>query len=75
MAREHINPMQWHQAMGVARQVSARIFRDGGSAGDALAVFGLAVNADRGLDWSHAVEAIAEALCSQHVGQQMQRAA
>jgi len=74
MSREHINPMQWHQAMGVARQVSARIFRDGGSAADALAAFGLKSEAGE-LDWSRAVEAIAEALCAQHAAPQMRRAA
>ena len=74
MSREHINPMQWHQAMGVARQVSARIFRDGGSAADALAAFGLQSNTNE-LDWSRAVEAIAESLCSQRVAPQMRRAA
>ncbi len=75
MSREHINPMQWHQAIGVARQVSARIFRDGGNAADALGAFGLSASADAGQDWSRAVEAIAEALCSQNAGQHMRRAA
>ena len=74
MIPDHINPMQWHQAMGVARQVSARIFRDGGSAADALAAFGLQSNTNE-LDWSRAVEAIAESLCSQRVAPQMRRAA
>lgn len=75
MSREHINPMQWHQAMGVARQVSARFFRDGGSAADALKAFGLTVEKDSELDWSRAVEAIAESLCSQQAGAQLRRAA
>lgn len=68
MSREHINPMQWHQAMGVARQVSARIFRDGGSAAEALAAFGITASADQPQDWSRAVEVIAEALCAQGHG-------
>lgn len=30
MTREqHINPVQWHQAVGYARQACARFFRDG----------------------------------------------
>jgi hypothetical protein len=62
MSREHINPMQWNQAMGVARQVSARIFRDGGSAADALAAFGVTAT-EQDTDWSRAVETIAETLC------------
>lgn len=75
MSREHINPMQWHQAMGVARQVSARIFRDGGSAADALAAFGITAGAESE-DWSRAVEVIAETLCAQgHGRQQIKRAA
>lgn len=55
---EHINPLQWHQSMGVARQACARIFRDGGSAADALTAFGM--NNDGIEDWSKAVEMIAE---------------
>ena len=31
MSPHHINPLQWHQAVGVARQSCARFFRDGGS--------------------------------------------
>ncbi len=76
MSREHINPMQWHQAMGVARQVSARIFRDGGSAAEALAAFGITASADQSPDWSRAVEVIAESLCGQgQVRPAMKRAA
>lgn len=75
MSREHINPMQWHQSLGVARQVSARIFRDGGNAADAMRAFGLTPSAEDAQDWSRTVEAIAEALCIQHAGQQVRRAA
>ena len=39
MNRDHINPMQWHQAVGFARQSCARIFRDGGKPQDALSAF------------------------------------
>jgi hypothetical protein len=60
-APDHINPFQWHQAMGVARQACARIFRDGGRPADALAAFGLKDAVSK--DWSKTVEAIAEALC------------
>ena len=41
MTRDHINPLQWHQSLGYARQVAARIFRDGGSPLDAMKAFGL----------------------------------
>ncbi len=63
MTPEHINPLQWHQALGVARQSCARFFRDGGTPVDAMRAFGLTAAAG-GSDWSHAVEAIAEALCA-----------
>jgi hypothetical protein len=64
-APDHINPFQWHQAIGVARQACARIFRDGGRPADALAAFGLKDGASK--DWSKTVEAIAEALCREPV--------
>lgn len=56
----HINPIEWHQSMGLARQACARIFRDGGTPSDALAAFGVAPGGD--VDWSRAVDIIAEAL-------------
>jgi hypothetical protein len=62
MIQAHINPVQWNQAQGVARQSCARIFRDGGTPTDALQAFGLrgaAVDAH----WSKAVDLIAEKLC------------
>jgi hypothetical protein len=64
MNRSHINPMQWHSAVGLARQICARIFRDGGTPADAMIAFGLtAVQSAEGLSWSKAVDAIAERLC------------
>jgi len=65
MSHDHINPLQWHQAIGYARQSCARIFRDGGTPADALAAFGFAGSVDEITDWSKTVEVIAEALCSQ----------
>lgn len=59
--RQH-NPVQWQQSLSYARQACARVFRDGGAPGDALATFGL--SAVEATDWSTAVEAIAEALCA-----------
>lgn len=61
------DPAQWHQAVGVARQACARIFRDGGSAGDAVRTFGLAGPAAEKVDWSRAVTVIAESLCRPHL--------
>ena len=41
MSPHHINPAQWQQAMGYARQACARIFRDGGTPAEACRAFGL----------------------------------
>ena len=66
MNRDHINPMQWHQAVGFARQSCARIFRDGGTPAEAIRVFGLNA-ADPAADWSIAVDRIAQSLCASTV--------
>jgi hypothetical protein len=58
----HLNPMQWHQALAVSRQTCARVFRDGGSPAEALASFGL-TGPDE-LNWDRAVDLIAEELCA-----------
>lgn len=61
-APAHIDPLHWHQSLGVARQACARIFRDGGSPAEAVEAFG--VKLESPCDWSKAVEAIAEALAA-----------
>ena len=63
MSPRYINPVQWQQSIGYARQACARLFRDGSTPADALAAFGLP-RADLTLDWSTAVERIAHALCA-----------
>lgn len=63
MNRDHINPMQWNQAVGFARQSCARIFRDGGTPADALAAFGITSSSNA--DWVKAVDLVAEALCAE----------
>ena len=35
MSPRHINSVQWQQAIGYARQVCARMFRDGGTPAEA----------------------------------------
>lgn len=55
---------QWHQAVGVARKACARIFRDGGTAADAVRTFGLDASAAGYADWSRAVTLIADSLCA-----------
>ncbi len=59
----NISPVQWDQALGLARQSCARIFRDGGSPPDALGLFGLEPRS-RGENWDHAIASIAQSLCS-----------
>ena len=63
MLPRHINTVQWHQATGYARQACARIFRDGGTPAEALSAFGLSTAATE-LDWSIAVDRIAQVLCA-----------
>ncbi len=58
----NVDPAHWHQSVGYARQACARVFRDGGSPAEAIATFGAKV--DGRLDWSRAVEVIAEVMCA-----------
>ena len=64
MASNPYNPVQWQQALGYSRQSCARVFRDGGTASDALAAFGIDADGISQNDWSRAVDLIASALCS-----------
>jgi hypothetical protein len=61
---DFVNPVQWQQAQGVARQTCARFFRDGGTPEDALEAFGLSADETAAIDWSRAVDAIAQTLCT-----------
>jgi hypothetical protein len=63
MFPRHVNPLQWSQAIGYARQACARIFRDGGGPAEALGAFGLSAPTAEA-DWSIAVDRIAQALCA-----------
>lgn len=66
LAPEHMNLFQWHEAQGIARQVCARIFRDGGSPADAMATLGVRQPGPaKVLDWAKAVELAAEHFCRQ----------
>lgn len=64
MKPKHIDTLQWSQALAIARQSCARVFRDGGVPADALKAFGLKSDAVPAADWNRAVEAIAEVLCA-----------
>jgi hypothetical protein len=63
MTPRYINPVQWQQVTGYARQACARIFRDGGTPADASRAFGLAAD-QAAADWSIAVDRIAQSLCA-----------
>ncbi len=63
MTPHHIHPVQWQQSLGVARQVCARVFRDGGTPAEALKTFDVS-GFDNVDDWSKAVDRIAEKLCA-----------
>lgn len=63
-APAHINPSQWAQAIGYARQAGARVFRDGGSAVDAVRAFGVKADLQPN-DWARAIALIAEVMCHQ----------
>jgi hypothetical protein len=58
MTPHNVNPVQWQQNVGLARQACARIFRDGGSPADALSAFGLDA-ASAPSDWSVIVDRVA----------------
>lgn len=61
---QHINPLQWNEAVAIARQGCARVFRNGGAPKDALASFGLLPDAAAPkADWAKTVEMIAGTLC------------
>lgn len=71
MTPHHVNPAQWQQNVGFAREACAQIFRDGGSPADAMKAFGL----DAGgavLDWSIVVDRVAQSLAQ---SRQMKKAA
>jgi hypothetical protein len=59
-APTHLNPIQWNQSLGLARQICARVFRDGGTPTQALEVAGVSPRANA--SWDKAVELIAESL-------------
>jgi hypothetical protein len=62
---DYVSPIQWQQAIAVSRQECARIFRDGGMPGDALAAFGM--KADDAITWERAVDQIAAEICARPV--------
>jgi hypothetical protein len=74
MTPNHVNPVQWQQSVGYARNVCARVFRDGGRPADALAAFGLAAS-DAPHDWSVVVDRIAMQMARQGAAPTVRKAA
>jgi hypothetical protein len=62
-APRHVDPLQWQQAVGFSRQACARVFRDGGSARDAVRAFAVDAPGLGTADWARAVDLVAAALC------------
>ncbi len=58
MTPNNVNPVQWQQTLGYARNICARVFRDGGKPADALAAFGIPT-IDAPKDWATVVDRIA----------------
>lgn len=69
----HVNPILWQQSLGLARHISARVFRDGGRAADALAAVGLP--SPDNVTWDKAVELIATGLSQSRASPRRQAAA
>jgi hypothetical protein len=59
----NVNPVQWTEAIGHARQTCARIYRGGGNPLEAMRFFGLSTKTVRVSDWDQAIERIAWSLC------------
>lgn len=62
MTMQYQNSFEWDHAQSVARQVCARVFRDGGTPSEALEAFGIAHDDVHG-SWREAVDCIAASLC------------
>jgi len=64
----HVNPIEWNQALGLARRSCSQVFQQGGGPCDAIRLHGLS---DYGLEpvhWGKAITLIALQLCRGHQG-------
>jgi hypothetical protein len=59
----NINPVQWSQAVGLARQAAARVYRNGGAAREAAESIGVQLGPGQDLSWDRAIEMMAERIC------------
>lgn len=57
--QSNLNPVQWNQALGMARKLCSDIFQEGGSPKDAVQTFGPSEMGDDIQHWGHAINAIA----------------
>lgn len=63
---DHINPVEWELALSMARTICASLFKQGGTAEEALKLYGNAYHGhghDQLTNWQTAIEAIAYAHC------------
>lgn len=63
--QSNLNPVQWNQALGMARKLCADIFQEGGCPQDAVHAFGNTRIGQDGSHWGQAINLIAFAICSQ----------
>jgi hypothetical protein len=60
---DQVSTLEWHNALAASREGCARVFRDGGVPADALVAYGVARQDE--VNWTQAVELIAQELCQQ----------
>ncbi len=60
----NVNPLKWHEAIGLAREFCADLAEKGCEPEDAVAAYGLSESAGTAHDWTKAAQLIALMLCS-----------
>lgn len=58
-----IGSREWEHATNIAASLCAKVAANGGSAQDALALFGVAANACKSAQWERAAQVITLKLC------------
>lgn len=59
----HINPVEWENALSMARSICAGLFKKGSTAQEALRLYGVPQTAGTTGNWQTAIEAIAYMHC------------
>ena len=62
----HVNPVQWNQALGLARRSCSHVFQQGGGPADAIQLHGLSGHGLEPVHWGKAITLIALNLCRGH---------